>query len=850
MTFASLIGKFFTAPNARRASARGTAHRLLLCELEAREQPGSLLDWLGQSALGGAALDTLGSWGHEPTEVRSRNSGEGAELTAAGARSPFGANRPEAPLAFANQSEVTSDGGGRLAPAAASAIGGPSALYLDNWTAPASPSNGSVAPFQGAAPGGLAQAAPAGGRAAGGATPSVPAPGLPAAPAPLSAQPNGSFNFYLTDWGTPANVNPADIASVPDQATAEGETVSLPIRLLQSPPAGATPTFTASGLPAGLSIDTQTGEITGIPFYTNAQTNGGEFAVSVTAAVGAYTDTETFNWSITDTNRIGALTDDFSQYNGESWYAPSLQAEFGVSDPFSYPLTVTVSGLPGGTISEYQRGGPYVVAGNLPDVTAVYTVTITATGGGATDTRTFKWHHFSSTAQAVLPAFNEINDTDDYESVGQTGVAGFWMFGLGTGLVTFDVDGPAEIVGPSSYYADYGYAGVAVRPTDVGTVVVNAYLNGVPLASKAFEGVVFKIETGTAAAPAVDKVRAASTPGAMKDRIPPRVDTTVTVLMKGQVPNGSIIAAHVEGMQDNNGIAAFNIGGGALQTANKGLALDLAAAPIIPNGAPNAGFHSLDVKLRGTVQTVPGNDGKLKFTIRDWAGGKSELKYNSAGFSVAAVPTALKFDTPNVSFGSAFPADVAGKYNVVIGATYGLVDVTSDSGKIDDLDQVKIAEVIIDKTATGLFHGASQAGSGKFITATDYKKIRDNLPIVQENIPAATGAAAIINVRDGVLGSLNNKPAPPGSPPGTPAPTTGTMTNEQFFVFVDARTGMNTAFPEKIANSGYVHTTTVTRVANDNYDFTVKKVPTANNGVAAGDITAAGKDEVPFNLKK
>ena len=65
----------------------------------------------------------------------------------------------------------------------------------------------------------------------------------------------------------------------------------------------ATPlTYAASGLPAGLSINTATGEISGTISLSAA--SGSPYAVSVTVRDGAAVDaTDTFSWTVTNTNQ-------------------------------------------------------------------------------------------------------------------------------------------------------------------------------------------------------------------------------------------------------------------------------------------------------------------------------------------------------------------------------------------------------------------------------------------------------------------------------------------------------------------------------------------------------------------
>jgi hypothetical protein len=103
------------------------------------------------------------------------------------------------------------------------------------------------------------------------------------------------------------SVNDAGIAVPPDQAAQEGEYVSLQINTPDN--TGMALTFSAAGLPAGLSIDPTTGVISGRPLYSAAETNDGVYTVTVTAAAGGDSDTRSFTWYVNDTNRMYPFDD-------------------------------------------------------------------------------------------------------------------------------------------------------------------------------------------------------------------------------------------------------------------------------------------------------------------------------------------------------------------------------------------------------------------------------------------------------------------------------------------------------------------------------------------------------------
>jgi hypothetical protein len=176
-------------------------------------------------------------------------------------------------------------------------------------------------------------------------------------------------------------------------------------------------------------------------------------------------------------------------------------------------------------------------------------------------------------------------------------------------------------------------------------------------------GVRGRIGGVTATVPA--NVRAANTPAAMTDRIPPRVDTPVAVTVGGNTKVGGMVTLSIGGASAANGRATIN---------------GSATASVAAGGT---------VQIRGTTQTTPGNGGNLR--LQAHSGGR--LLGQSAGFSVAAIPQ---------DYTDTFLNDVADPAKRGIVVQDGWV---SDSGTLADLDQVQIAEVVETTAATGCYSG-------------------------------------------------------------------------------------------------------------------------------------------------
>ncbi|HEY2241988.1 MAG TPA: putative Ig domain-containing protein [Streptosporangiaceae bacterium] len=108
-----------------------------------------------------------------------------------------------------------------------------------------------------------------------------------------SSGPSGSVTFTWTiGSGGSGGANTVTVTSPGAQSTAVGTAVSVPVRASDSA-SGQTLTYSAAGLPAGLSISSATGTISGTP------TTAGSYSVTVTATdtTGAK-GTASFTWTV------------------------------------------------------------------------------------------------------------------------------------------------------------------------------------------------------------------------------------------------------------------------------------------------------------------------------------------------------------------------------------------------------------------------------------------------------------------------------------------------------------------------------------------------------------------------
>ena len=109
----------------------------------------------------------------------------------------------------------------------------------------------------------------------------------------------------ISGVGPPAGGIPIVVTNIPDQTSAEGEIVSLPV-IASGGDTPASYSFSATGLPTGLQIEPTTGLIFGT--VAAGANTGSPYAVAVTVddndADATDTVTENFSWTIPDPNLI------------------------------------------------------------------------------------------------------------------------------------------------------------------------------------------------------------------------------------------------------------------------------------------------------------------------------------------------------------------------------------------------------------------------------------------------------------------------------------------------------------------------------------------------------------------
>lgn len=190
-----------------------------------------------------------------------------------------------------------------------------------------------------------------------------------------------SFVWTIT---SSTNANPI-LTSIGNQTSEEGETVSL--ALSASDPNGDNILFGATGLPAGLSIDSVSGEISGVVIAIP-----GAYTVTVTVTDDgspAKQDVETFIWTIisaTNPSPVFVATPDQTNEQNEVVSVTAV-----ANDPNGNSLIYEATGLPGGVSINPSTGE---MSGTVTAVPGAYTVSLKVTDNGTPfkfDVDTFLW---------------------------------------------------------------------------------------------------------------------------------------------------------------------------------------------------------------------------------------------------------------------------------------------------------------------------------------------------------------------------------------------------------------------------------------------------------------------------
>jgi hypothetical protein len=613
------------------------------------------------------------------------------------------------------------------------------------------------------------------------------------------------------NWAVAATPQAPTLANPGSQANAEGNGVALQLQVTN--PYGLTLTYTASGLPAGLTIDPASGLISGTVAYGAAALSGGSYSVTVSVYDGVgHTVSQSFQWAVTHTDQSPWLAPVSAQNNKPG---DTVTLSLAAGDPNNEALTFAATGLPDGLTINPTNGQ---ISGTITGAVGQYSVTVTATDGTMTASQSFTWTVTDGEAGGVTLAVNGTTDhSDDVLILGADPVpvvvtlqgAGPGQHTVTLALVTDGPDaGAATLDTQSLELADGGSATVYLTAQEASTEAdaneIVAYIDG---EQEEAGNNKFTIEKVTMP----EHVRADDTPAGMADRIPPRVQTAVNVVMSADLSKTpERVWFKVNGQSANNGEVAMVVTGadGKDKDAAEGWA-----------GLQKSG----KLYLRGTTQTAPtadgkgGNAGKLFLYAQVGENAKDSATAKN-GFSVAAIPV-----TVVVSFDKTVTAERrATTPPTYVWGSYYKTTVKSDSGELSDLDQAKVIEVVAGELAgsTGVIR---QMISNKQLDfQTTPVGATETLTDLHGLVPTGASRAIAVNKLWDLVKADGN----------------GVGNVLQYIKFEDARTGSGGT----ITNSGFsiqFRFEALPAGAPTGVFLTVTKTPKANNGAQPGEISEA-----------
>ena len=174
------------------------------------------------------------------------------------------------------------------------------------------------------------------------------------------------------------------IASPGDQSDAEGTAVTL--ALVASDPDGHTLSYSATGLPPGLSVDTGTGAITGTVSFVAAA--GSPYGVTASASDGVLNASTAFTWMVSETNRAPVIASPGDQSDAEG---TAVTLALVASDPDGHTLSYSATELPPGLSLDAATGAIAGTVSLLAAAGSPYSVTASVSDGVLTASTTFTW---------------------------------------------------------------------------------------------------------------------------------------------------------------------------------------------------------------------------------------------------------------------------------------------------------------------------------------------------------------------------------------------------------------------------------------------------------------------------
>jgi hypothetical protein len=220
---------------------------------------------------------------------------------------------------------------------------------------------------------------------------------------------NGDDGQQVFDW----DVSPPQMAlyGPGDQSNYAGDIVSVSVSATDSDNYALT--YSATGLPAGLSLDSNSGVISGTIADNAGQATPYSVTITATDSSAPESTSQTFNWTVSAPSMTLYSPGDQTNLGGDI-----VSVSFSATDSDNYPLTYSATGLPAGLSLDSNSG---VISGTIADnagQATPYSVTITATDSSAPEStsQTFNWTVSDPTVDLYSPG-DQSNSTGDSVSL-------------------------------------------------------------------------------------------------------------------------------------------------------------------------------------------------------------------------------------------------------------------------------------------------------------------------------------------------------------------------------------------------------------------------------------------------
>ena len=291
------------------------------------------------------------------------------------------------------------------------------------------------------------------------------------------------------DTGGPINTAPT-ITSISEQSNINGDVVNLTISAADIDPGDAL-TFTASGLPAGLTIDASSGVISGT--IATLPEASSPYAVIVTVTDDGQPNKSAealFSWNVSAFNNAPTITSISEQFNinGDVVNLTVSAADIDPGDA----LTFTASGLPAGLTIDASSGVISGTIATLPEASSPYAVIVTVTDDGQPNKSAEALFSWNVSAEGPINNAPTITPIPDQTSVGCACDCEWQTIDDSTGTPTARHEAAYVAVNGEFYLI----GGRGTRPLDIYDPATNAWRVGAspPIELHHFQAIVYDNE--------------------------------------------------------------------------------------------------------------------------------------------------------------------------------------------------------------------------------------------------------------------------------------------------------------------------------------------------------------------